>query len=193
MIDIFGGTELPDGSISFAGDVIDSGDLGRDTLNGEAGDDILIGGGGNDLLYGGTGHDYLSGGANTDKLDGGDGNDLLFGGLGSDALFGRGGRDVLIGGAGGDQLLGGSSADLLYAGDIDEFFAEDFDQLQELWVAWRTGQSENAAEMLESNAIDDETGDSLHGEGDSDWYITFQFDAFKVATEKKNGNVWRPQ
>ncbi len=175
-IDIAGGTGLPDGSISEPGQVIDLGLPGNDLLNGDAGNDTLIGGAGNDTLYGGTGNDFLNGGDGSDKLDGGDGNDFLYGAAGSDLLYGRAGRDVLIGGTGGDNLLGGGSADLLVAGDLDEFFLEDELNLRELWMMWSSGQSQNAADTLRDNAVDDGNAEILNGEGDSDWYLLFAND-----------------
>jgi Ca2+-binding RTX toxin-like protein len=110
----------------------------------------------------------------------------------SDVLYGRAGRDVLIGGLGADQLYGSTSADLIFGGDIEEFVADDPDtfDLTELWVAWASGNSDDAMFQLKSFALDDITRDSVHGESDDDWYLMFlaHKDTFRLASESKTPN-----
>ena len=102
-----------------------SGAQGDDFLGGRGGDDVLDGGDGEDHLYagegtnalfGGAGRDVMHAGVGDDKLDGGDGNDALFGHDGDDALAGGGGDDSLLGGDGFDSLTGEDGADALDGG-----------------------------------------------------------------------------
>jgi fibronectin-binding autotransporter adhesin len=188
-VDILGGTVRPGFPPSQPGDILMGAAPGNDNLNGDAGHDHLFGGGGNDVLTGGLGNDDLHGNDGVDRVDGGDGADLLMGDAGGDTLYGRGGRDVMIGGLGIDTLYGGTSADLLFAGDT----SLDEDSLKTVWMLWSSGQSLEAAETLEAGVVDDEVGDSVHGEGDGDWYLIFAGDLFRLASEKKAPNVVRPQ
>ncbi|HYD88886.1 MAG TPA: FG-GAP-like repeat-containing protein [Vitreimonas sp.] len=62
----------------------------------------------NILTSGLLGDDHLEGRAGDDRLDGGYyGNDVLIGGDGNDDLVGQNGNDYLIGGAGADDINGG--------------------------------------------------------------------------------------
>ncbi len=111
---------------------------GDDTLASGPGDDRLLGEGGNDILAGFAGNDVFNGGSGDDSMLGGDGNDTLSGANGDDAVVGQGGDDSVKGQGGTDTLAGGSgggakdSGDVLSdatAGEIDEAFSLDFDDL----------------------------------------------------------------
>jgi autotransporter-associated beta strand protein len=161
---------------------------GRDTIAGDNGNDTLDGGPGNDTLTGGNDDDLLRGGEGNDRLDGGNGDDLLLGEGGADLLYGRGGHDILIGGSGLDSLYGGNDDDLLYGGDLLEDNTDD--DLQDLWMFWRTAQPEDAVDALESLFGDeDASGDTLHGERGDDWYLLFARDRLRVSSEAKSPNV----
>jgi Ca2+-binding RTX toxin-like protein len=196
LIDLVGGAELPDGSFSLPGDIIDSDTPGNDRLSGDAGSDILRGGGGNDLVYGGVGNDYLYGEDGADMLDGGAGNDFAYGGIGADAVYGRAGRDILIGGEGTDRLLGGTSGDLLFGGAIDDFVAYDPFALEALWSIFSSTSDPDAAfDALEFDlgAYDDGYADSAHGETDADWYLMYTSagDRFLQTSERNLPNRHR--
>lgn len=87
-----------EGGVMDGRSVEETGDSGRDILEGAAGDDVLEGAGGRDELSGGYGDDHLKGGAGDDVLEGGRGSDLLQGGAGDDVLVSR--SDV------GEQRIG---------------------------------------------------------------------------------------
>jgi hypothetical protein len=114
----------------------------------------------------------------------------LIGDAGSDTLYGHGGRDVLLGGSGVDQTRGGSSADLIYAGDYDADALDD-DTLLLILGHWATGgaDADLARDAIIGAAMDDLVNDSLHGEGDADWYITFLRDNFLLSSERRDPNV----
>ncbi|HTN74427.1 MAG TPA: Ig-like domain-containing protein, partial [Pirellulaceae bacterium] len=194
FIDIAGGTLLPDGTRSVSGQIINLGDAGADTINGEAGHDTIMGNAGNDRLIGGVGNDYLNGGADTDNIDGGDGNDFLYGGIGSDVLYGRAGADILIGGLGTDSLYGGAVTDLLYGGNIDSSLLDPLDDtnLRAIWESWASADFETAVDWLTPYALgnNDHNRDSVHGEGDADWYLMFlaYLDVYRISTEGKTPN-----
>jgi Ca2+-binding RTX toxin-like protein len=97
--------------------------------------------------------------------------------------------DVLIGGAGADQLYGSTGADLLYGGDFDPLALDD----AALFVLWQTFLSDSASALdeLESDAADDPAIDTVHGEGDADWYLVYANDIFKLASERKAPNTIR--
>jgi autotransporter-associated beta strand protein len=176
-----------DGVIDEFGEVADSDTPGVDIISGDTGDDYAQGGGGNDTVNGGVGNDFLRGGAGSDRMDGGDGDDLLVGEAGADTMYGRNGSDLLIGGLLSDQLYGGAGGDLIFGGDLT---SADDDTLLALWATF--GSDPDAAlNELESNAVNDNLTDILHGEGDGDWYLYYMNDTFKLATEKKFPNVLR--
>ncbi|WP_294123876.1 VCBS domain-containing protein [Sphingomonas sp.] len=102
----FSYVDLLSGADIINGDVI---------LTGNAGKDIFVGSNGNDQLNGGAGDDQLFGGGNDDTLNGGTGNDILDGGNNVDTLNGGAGNDTLTGGGGNDTFVLDSSA----AADID--------------------------------------------------------------------------
>ncbi len=163
---------------------------GRDIIAGDNGNDILYGGPANDTLTGGNGNDLLRGGEGSDRLDGGYGDDLLLGEGGADLLYGRNGADILIGGSGLDSLYGGNDDDLLYGGDLLEDTTDD--DLQDLWMLWRTAQQEDAVTALESLfGEDDIAGDVLHGERGDDWYLLFANDRLRISSEAKAPNEIR--
>jgi autotransporter-associated beta strand protein len=193
-IDLVGGTvdPLDPSHISLPGEILTSESAGNDLINADAGDDTLLGGGGNDTLNGGAGNDFIRGNDGKDKEDGGAGDDLLSGDEGADILYGRAGQDVLIGGASSDTIYGSTGADLIYGGDFDSFVLDDLG-LDDLWMLWTSGDFETASGNLSSAAIDDNVGDTLHGEADADWYLTHVNDVFKLASEKKAPNVILPQ
>ncbi|MGB5036285.1 MAG: PKD domain-containing protein, partial [Blastocatellia bacterium] len=164
---------------------------GRDTISGDNGNDTLDGGPQNDSLTGGNGDDLIRGGDGNDRLDGGNNDDLLLGEAGADLLYGRGGNDILIGGAGLDTLYGYSGDDLLYGGDL--FDGNTNEDLQDLWMLWRSsGQEEDALTALEGLfGDDDESADSLHGENGIDWYLLFARDKIRTTAEAKSPNEIR--
>lgn len=178
--EIHGGSGRDSISGGSGNDFLDGGE-DNDLINGEVGDDTLYGEDGNDRLNGGGGLDQLFGGSGTDVLDGGAGSDLLSGGSGSDALYSRDGNDVLIGGWGIDALNGGTGSDLLFGGDVDDEGA------MLVWMSWQLSAEQVAFDRLDANAMDDDVADSLHGEGDSDWYLQYS-DLFRTPLERKTPN-----
>jgi autotransporter-associated beta strand protein len=144
---------------------------GRDTLAGDNGDDIVDGGPNDDRVAGGNGNDIVRGGAGNDRVDGGNDDDLVLGDDGADLLYGRAGNDVLIGGYGIDSLYGESGDDLLYGSGL--FEDVELDDLIAIWMSWRDGDSEGAADALTDLAMDDLVGDTLHGDRGIDWYLLF--------------------
>jgi hypothetical protein len=126
-----------------AGDDVQTGHWGKDSLSGMDGDDVLDGGANNDLLMGGDGADDLTGGlggdslfgeADADQLSGGDGADKLYGGggadlldgdAGNDRMAGEGDADTLNGGAGNDYLDGGLGADVMTGGTDNDIYIVD--------------------------------------------------------------------
>ena len=105
-------------------------------------------------------------------------------------LYGRNGADILIGGSGLDSLYGGNDDDLLYGGDLLEDTTDD--DLQDLWMLWRTAQQEDAVTALESLfGEDDIAGDVLHGERGDDWYLLFANDRLRISSEAKAPNEIR--
>jgi autotransporter-associated beta strand protein len=170
---------------------------GRDIIAGDNGNDIAYGEGGNDTITGGNDDDLIRGGDGNDRLDGGNGNDFLLGEGGADLLYGRSGNDILIGGGGLDSLYGGNEDDLLFGGDLFEGNTDD--DLQDLWMLWRSSGANddpNAAgsafDVLEDLFGDyDLFGDTLTGERGDDWYAMFQNDRFRTSSEAKLPNEFR--
>jgi autotransporter-associated beta strand protein len=170
---------------------------GRDTINGDNDNDTLDGGPNNDRLTGGNGDDLIRGGDGNDRLDGGNGDDFLLGEGGADLLYGRSGNDILLGGGGLDSLYGGNEDDLLFGGDLFEGNTDD--DLQDLWMLWRSSGANddpNAAgsafDVLEDLFGDyDFLGDTLTGERGDDWYAMFQNDRFRTSSEAKLPNEFR--
>jgi hypothetical protein len=74
----------------------------NDTINGDV---ILTGNAGRDIFVGNNGNDTLNGGAGNDQLFGNEGTDTLNGGTGDDFLRGDNGNDTLTGGAGNDFFV----------------------------------------------------------------------------------------
>ncbi|MEQ8539349.1 MAG: hypothetical protein RIB93_18090 [Coleofasciculus sp. D1-CHI-01] len=119
---LFGGGWV---SVPDSNEVIDSGELGNDFIDGGAGSDFIDGNAGNDQLFGDTddsqagndiifgndGNDTLYGLAGNDILSGGDGFDSLYGGIGNDELLGEANDDFLRGEAGNDKISGGEGND----------------------------------------------------------------------------------
>ena len=98
----------------------------------------------------------------------------------------------MVGGDGIDQLYGAAGADLVYGGDIDAFLL-DQEGLFSVWMNWSsTGTQQQAFDDLTGALVDDETQDTLNGEGDSDWYITHINDFIKASAERKKPNEQFP-
>jgi Ca2+-binding RTX toxin-like protein len=142
------------------------------------------------MVNGGPGNDSLRGFEGNDSLDGGAGNDLLEGDIGGDRLYGRAGQDVLVGGSGFDQIYGSTGADLIYGGQLID---DDDELLKAMAALWFDFDFDSALNDLMDNSDDDTSGDTLHGEGDGDWYLTDAMDAFKLASEKNSPNTVVPR
>lgn len=121
------------------------------------------------------------GGAGNDTVTGGSDRDILVGGLGSDVLSGGSGEDVLIGGTTDhDGNLAAWSAivdewsrtDVTYANRIDHLFGT-------------LGGGRNGSTYLNGSTLhDDGVADTLTGDGNTDWFLTWALDR---VTDKKNG------
>lgn len=177
-------------------DVLCGGD-GNDTINGGAGDDVLGGDEGNDRLRGDAGNDLLIGNEGNDNLDGGAGNDRLFGQEGNDSLFGQAGNDILVGGNGNDRLnggagldilIGGRGSDTLNGGGGDDVLVggatsldEDIRGLDEVLAAWLSGtpNRHDTIRDLFGEIEDDNSSDTLSGEGGEDWFLTGSKDSIR--------------
>jgi Ca2+-binding RTX toxin-like protein len=160
---------------------------GKDTIGGDAGNDTLLGRGGDDTLNGGNDNDSMDGDVGNDKMDGGSGDDLMLGGAGGDTLYGRAGADVLIGGTEVDTLYGAAGADLIFGDSVT-----NPGLLAAIALNWAATDYAGASAALKAIAVNDNAVDTLHGEGDADWYLMYTNDKLKLATESKAPNVIIP-
>ncbi|WP_157505679.1 calcium-binding protein [Geminicoccus roseus] len=164
-----------------------SGSEGRDRIQGGLGLDRILGGAGADWLLGNDGNDQIFGDAGRDVLAGGAGSDLLFGNADADILTGGTGDDVLSGGTGDDFIAGNRGNDVLQGGTgADEFdvvierflgvdeqagrdVIVDFERIDRLVVAWRTGPGTrfgpSETVFLNFDLLDD-NGSGRLGDGD---------------------------
>jgi VCBS repeat-containing protein len=173
------------------GDDVLLGDEGNDLLHGEHGNDTLEGGAGNDRLYGDQDSDLVRGNEGLDTLDGGDGNDVMDGDEGSDKLYGRAGDDVLIGGDASDFLFGGNGEDLIHGSNIAD---ESNDGLVALLAMWNSGDDfdtrvQTFSSMFDSDASDDNVGDTLNGEGSADLIFLMVNDRIGINSDRAAPNV----
>ncbi len=119
-----------DASISLAGGLASSAEIGADTLRSI---EHVTGGGGHDVLTGNAASNNLIGLAGDDSLRGNDGDDLLIGGPGDDSLNGGNGADEMYGGIGNDVYVVNESQDI-----VIEFANEGADTVLAS-VSWTLG------------------------------------------------------
>lgn len=143
------GNDYVDGTFSFDGGGVDSGDFllnisfptlpelhlgtgGSNTVSLLTSQRRFDARGGDDTVSASTVNTRIDGGAGDDQLFGSNGNDILHGSDGDDQLqdfsvsskdimFGGDGADNLFGGGGSDELLGGYDNDFLSGGDGNDF------------------------------------------------------------------------
>ncbi|WP_448203938.1 DUF4347 domain-containing protein [Azospirillum sp. sgz302134] len=101
------------------------GHAGNDVEIGSVGDDTLESGDGNDTIHAGAGNDQLFGRADRDVLYGEDGNDLIVGGGGEDSIEGGAGNDTIFGDWDADTMHGGDGDDIFYNGDHGTYAEAD--------------------------------------------------------------------
>lgn len=134
---------------------------------------LVFGGDGNDTLSaldagGSTANNVLAGGAGNDRISGGSGRDLLIGGLGADALGGAGGDDIVIGGTTAhDANVPALLAIMREWGRTDADYNTRVKHLQ-----GSLSGGLNGSYFLTSTTVrDDNTLDSLYGNGGVDWFF----------------------
>jgi hypothetical protein len=122
------------------------------------------------------------GGSGDDSLKAGSAPMALVGNAGADTLQGGAGRDILAGGAGVDTLNGGGGQDMLY-GSNSLLDVATLDTVLQQWN--RTTSYESRVGRLGAlltpfvgtGVSNDAAIDTLSGEGDRDWFLTFNLDA----------------
>lgn len=143
---------------------------------------VLDAGRGNDLVdaRGSTGANVLLGVDGNDTQYGGSGRDILIGGLGADLLRGGDGEDILIGGSSDHTTdLAAWTAIVNEWARTDASYGNRIDHLLGTLAGGLNGTYFLNATTLDNDGV----ADTLYGEGNNDWFITWPGDQ---AADRKN-------